>query len=70
MRLLWLRPPGATVKVKYLTHCPNYSNQTPDQIEFEWDTVEARLTLHCEACSTVFTVVYVVACVEDIDTRG
>jgi len=54
--------------VKYLTHCPNCSNQTPEEEVFEWDAVEARLTLYCKECSTNFTVVYVVACVEDIET--
>ena len=53
--------------MKYLTHCPNCSNQTPEQVAFTWDTVEARLILHCGECSTVFTVVYVVACIENVE---
>ncbi len=52
--------------VRRLTYCPTCFNQTPNQEYFEWDSVEARLTLHCK-CGTTFTVVYVIACVEDVE---
>ena len=49
-----------------LIHCPTCLNKTPRQTDFEWDRVEVRLTLHCDVCDTEFTVVYIVACVEDV----
>lgn len=50
-----------------LTYCPTCSDELPKQIEFEWDAIEARLTLQCVECDTIFTVVYIVACVEDVE---